>query len=164
MWGPSLWSQPQGKFWIINDLQESPFQQCVSLKTQYAVKAVFLQGGKGINRECVFRSLSIRDFLDAIMWDLHVCPVDLTSRVRGQFVSRTFWASLTHSYGVPELPMRKQVAEVCLRVLVAILWLPWWSDIQLYIGQRLVIASSLLAFEIPKGGPKLSVSEETAIG
>ena len=82
-----------------------------------------------INREYVFRSLSIKNCLDAIMWDLHICPVDLTSRVRGQFVSCTFWASLTHSYGVPELPMRKGVAEVsesagCHTVVTLMKWHP----------------------------------------
>ena len=107
-----------------------------------------------INREYIFRSLSIKNFLDAIMWDLHVCPVDLTSRVRGQFVSSTFWASLTHPYGVPELPMRKQVAEVCLRALVAILWLLWWSDIQLYIGQWLCRCEPPTCFRNSKGWPK----------
>lgn len=48
-----------------------------------------------------------------------------------------------------------------LGVLVAILGgYPGEVDIQLYIGQRLVIASSLLVFEIPKGGPKLGVRKK----
>ena len=45
-------------------------------------KAVLLQGGRGINRECVFQPLSSRNCLAWKMWELQFYPEDLTSRVR----------------------------------------------------------------------------------
>ena len=45
-------------------------------------KAVLLQGGRGINRECVFQPLSSRNCLALKMWELQFYPEDLTSRVR----------------------------------------------------------------------------------
>ena len=46
------------------------FKRCVSLSTQNTGKVLFLQGRKGINRECVFRPLSIRNCLDSKKRDL----------------------------------------------------------------------------------------------
>ena len=43
---------------------------------------MFLRGKKGINRECVFPPLSSMNCLTSRMWELQVCPEDLTSRVR----------------------------------------------------------------------------------
>ena len=82
VWRPSLWSQPQGDFWITNDLQERPFQQCVTLSAQYAGKAIFFWGRKDINRECVFRSLPYRDCLASKTWDFQAGLAVLTSNVR----------------------------------------------------------------------------------
>ena len=55
--------------------------------------------------------------------------------------------------------MRKQAAGVCLGLLGPLLWLPRRSDIPLELGQWLGVARHLLASEIQKGGPKLSLSE-----
>ena len=55
--------------------------------------------------------------------------------------------------------MRKQAAGVCLSVLGPLLWLPRRGDIPLELGQWLGVARRLLASEIQKGGPKLSLSE-----
>ena len=55
--------------------------------------------------------------------------------------------------------MRKQAAGVCLGLLGPLLWLPRRGDIPLELGQRLGVARRLLASEIQKGGPKLSLSE-----
>ena len=43
---------------------------------------------------------------------------------------------------------------VCLKVQIAILWLPRRGDIHLEMRQQLAVASRLLASEIPKCGPK----------
>lgn len=80
--GPSIWSQPQGKLRLKNDLQARAFRQWVTLPTQNADKAILLQGRKGINREGVFRPLSTSNCLASETWDLQVCPEDLTSRIR----------------------------------------------------------------------------------
>ena len=47
---------------------------------------MFLQGRIGINRECVFRPLSVRNCVASKTWDLQVCPDDLTSRVRALYL------------------------------------------------------------------------------
>ena len=55
--------------------------------------------------------------------------------------------------------MTKQTAGVCLGLLGPLLWLPRRGDIPLELGQWLGVARRLLASEIQKGGPKLSLSE-----
>ena len=55
--------------------------------------------------------------------------------------------------------MRKQAAGVCLGLLGPLLWLPRRGDTPLELGQWLGVARRLLASEIQKGGPKLSLSE-----
>lgn len=55
--------------------------------------------------------------------------------------------------------MRKQTVGECLRVYGTVLCLPTWHDIPLGMGQRLGVVSRLLDSEIPKDGPKLSLSE-----
>ena len=80
VWVPSLWSQAHGKL-SKNELEASPFQQCVSLSTQYAGNDIFPQGRKGINRECVFRPLSLRNCLVEGIRPPG-CQKGLTSRVR----------------------------------------------------------------------------------
>ena len=54
--------------------------------------------------------------------------------------------------------MRKQAAEVCLRLLGAILWSPSRGDIPLQMGLQGVV-SCQLATEIKKDGAKLVLSE-----
>ena len=55
--------------------------------------------------------------------------------------------------------MKKQAVRVCLGVLGAIQCLPRTDDIPLELSQWLGIASHRLASEIPKGSPKLKLSE-----
>ena len=68
-WRPSLQSHRQMKLLLKNDFQASVFKQCMTLSTQNAGKAMFLQGSIGINRECVFRPLSIRNCIASKTWD-----------------------------------------------------------------------------------------------
>ena len=74
VWGPSLRSQAQGKLWVKRKVQASTFKWWVSLSTEYPGKAIFFQGRKGNNRECIFRTLSCRNCLASKMWKLHACP------------------------------------------------------------------------------------------
>ena len=67
-------------YWKMTSKQA--FSNSVTLSTMNAWEAKFLWGRKGINRESVFRSLSSMNCLTSRMWDLQVCPQDLTSRVR----------------------------------------------------------------------------------
>ena len=55
--------------------------------------------------------------------------------------------------------MKKQAVRVCLGVLGAIQCLPRIGDIPLELGQWLGITCHHLASEIPKGSPKLKLSE-----
>ena len=55
--------------------------------------------------------------------------------------------------------MRKQDMEEGLKAMSAVQLLPRWADIPLELGQWLGVASRLLASEIRKGWPKLSLSE-----
>ena len=70
----------------------------------------------------------------------------------------TFQALQTHSYVIVILPMRKQAARVCLRVLGAILWSTHRSDITQQIGSMQGVRSCLLASEIPKVGANVTLS------
>ena len=167
IWRPSLWPHHQGKLLPKNDLQGGVFEQCVTLSIQNAEKAMFLQGRKvklfleSFNRECVFRPLSIRNSLPSKMWDLQVCLKDLTSRESGQCVSLYFLCLentfLHHTRTVHEESGCRSVSgrAGCLTVVTQMRWH------SLEIGQRLGVASCLLASEIPKCGVKLSLSEVT---
>ena len=57
------------------------FKHCVTLSSQDTGKPIFLQGRKGIHRECVFKPLSCRNSLASKTWTLQVYPEDLNSRV-----------------------------------------------------------------------------------
>lgn len=57
VWGPFLWSQPQGKLRLKNDLQASVYKQFEILSTQNAGKAIFLPGGKTSSQSVLFRPL-----------------------------------------------------------------------------------------------------------
>ena len=70
----------------------------------------------------------------------------------------TFCGLKTHSYVIPGTTMRKQAVAVCLKVLIAILWLPRRGDIQLEMSQQLAIVSHLHAPGVLKGGAKLLLS------
>ena len=59
--------------------------------------------------------------------------------------------------------MRKQAAQLCLRVLIAILCLPGRGDIYLEMGRPLA-GNLLLALEITKGGTNALRSKKTALG
>ena len=126
---------------------------------------MFLQGRKvkafleSFNRECVFRPLSIRNCLPSKMWDLQVCLEDLTSRQSRQCVSlcllRLENTFLHHTGAVHEESGCRNVSgrAGCLTVDTQMRWH------SLEMGQRLRVASHLLASEIPKCGVKLSLSE-----
>ena len=58
MWGPSLWSQPQGKLRVKNDLQASAFKQCEMLSTHLLVNLSSFMKGKASTKS-VFSGLCI---------------------------------------------------------------------------------------------------------
>lgn len=65
VWGTSLLSQHHKKLLLRHDRQANGFKQCVTLSSQNTGKVLFLRGRKGINRECVFRPLSMKNCLDS---------------------------------------------------------------------------------------------------
>ena len=95
------------------------------------------------------------------MWDLQFCLKDLTSRESGQCVSLYFLCLentfLHHTRTVHEESGCRSVSgrAGCLTVVTQMRWH------SLEMGQRLGVASCLLASEIPKRGVKLSLSEVT---
>lgn len=152
--GPSPCSHCQGKMIVKNDLQANLFMQWLSDHSMQRKLSSF-EEGKAL-MESVFRLLFIKNSLDAKRWDLQVCPKDLTSRVRTLCVfPYTFCGLKTPSYVILGMTMRKQAMAVCLKVLIAILWLPRRGDIQLEMSQQLAIASRLHAPGVLKGGTKL---------
>ena len=141
--GPSLQSNHQGKLLLINGLQESIFKQCVTLSTQNPGKAMFLQGRKGINRECVFRPLSLRICLYSKIWDLQTCPEDPTSRARAE----CFPANSEPCNRIPR-SHRNAHEETDYGRVSEHAWchtaLILWADIPLEIGQGIRVTSHLL--------------------
>ena len=155
VWVPFLRSQAQGKLRLKNDLQASIFQQCVSLSTQYAGKAVFLRGRKGIIRVCVFRPLSSRDCLADKVWDLQACQEALPSRVRAECLP-AFSEPCDH---IPRLhhdcPWGSWLLEClweCWGNTVVTLWR--WHSTAKACGEELRGTSFL-----PNAGPNLVLSE-----
>ena len=64
-----------------------------------------------------------------------------------------------HSWVIPCLPLRKDAEGVCQRVLSEILWSHGRDVIPLEMSLWLGVASHPRASEIPKGEPKLALSE-----
>ena len=117
-----------------------------------------LQGRKGINRECVFRPLSIIYCLDCKTWDLQSCPDDLT-----------FWVKACVSMQSPTLVnkflghTRTANEEKGYGECVWESWVPCGAttlcDISREMDHQIGVASGLLASGITWGGPNLSLSE-----
>ena len=64
-----------------------------------------------------------------------------------------------HSWVIPCLPLRKDAEGVCQRVLSEILWSHGRDVSPLEMSLWLGVASHPRASEIPKGEPKLALSE-----
>ena len=58
------------------------FQATWDFSTQNGGKAIFILAKKIINREYVFRSLSIRNCVVSKTWDIQACPEDWNTRLR----------------------------------------------------------------------------------
>ena len=128
------------------------FQAVCDSQHTDAGKALFLRGRQGITRECDFRPLSVKNCLDSKMWDLQVCPPGPKIQQQVSVFPCTFCSLKTHPNVVLGMPMRKQAARLCLRMLIAILCLPRRGDIYLEMGRPLAYGNLLLALEIPKSG------------
>ena len=63
---------------------------------------------------------------------------------QGSVFPYTFCGLKTHSYVVLGMPLWKQAVGVCLKVLIALLWLHRRGYIQLELSQEMVVASRLL--------------------
>ena len=156
--GPSLCSHHQGKLLPKNDLQASLFKQYVSKHTE--CRESYIPSRKVRQQWRVCFQASIYQELSRF---LKVRPPGLPQGPNfpshGIVFPYIFCGLKKHSHVVPGMPMKKQAAGVCLKVLIAILWLPRRCDLQLEKSQQLAITSCLFASEIPKGRAMLSLSE-----
>lgn len=134
------------------------FKHCVTLSSQDTGKPIFLQGRKGIHRECVFKPLSCRNSLAPKAWTLQFCSEDLNLRVcavcLGAFshLSNTYLGDTGTAHEEADCGNMSQSAG-SLTVVTSV---RWHSTVNRPKDRS---CEPPMCFKNPRGGTKLALSK-----
>lgn len=125
-------------YWKISSMHT--YSICVCLYTRNTGKVMFLWGRKCINRDCVFRPLSIRSCLNSKMWDLQFCAEDLIPRAREMCFHALSkpWKHISHILGLSMGNRLQECVWWCLMSYCAYLdeVMLWWKLASSWSGEQ----------------------------